>query len=250
MGENNGRVTLPSRKGATGALPCPEVHRGALAPALAEHPHPPPPISVAANTPPPHSYRKSFLPTQRLNAQCAPQWQAHVVMGRYKGIGMPKAKKKKVMQAPALETNIMITLATQEAAGSSSKQVGPVASARVPLSPEKGLRDAPKAKAANAGECAVRAVNRVAEAQRAFLMAVRLYSRRVDAIERAETSTPPKPAWKVIQMCDKADGDVLAAQQKVDSLTHVMQEALLRVSEAENRVAYWEKRKLERRIRL
>ena len=28
-----------------------------------------------------------------------------------------------------------------------------------------------------------------------------------------------------------------------------MQEALLRVSEAENRVAYWEKRKLERRIR-
>ena len=123
MGENNGRVTLPSRKGATGALPCPEVHRGALAPALAEHPHPPPPISVAANTPPPHSYRKSFLPTQRLNAQCAPQWQAHVVMGRYKGIGMPKAKKKKVMQAPALETNIMITLTAQEAAGSSSKQV-------------------------------------------------------------------------------------------------------------------------------
>ena len=49
-------------------------------------------------------------------------------------------------------------------------------------------------------------------------------------------------------MCDKAHGDVLAAQQKVDSLTHVMQEALLRVSEAENRVAYWEKRKLERRI--
>ena len=134
MGENNGRVTLPSRKGATGALPCPEVHRGALAPALAEHPHPPPPISVAANTPPPHSYRKSFLPTQRLNAQCAPQWQAHVVMGRYKGIGMPKAKKKKVMQAPALETNIMITLTAQEAAGSSSKQVGPVACARVPLS--------------------------------------------------------------------------------------------------------------------
>ena len=58
-----------------------------------------------------------------------------MVMGRYKGIGMPKAKKKKVMQAPALETNIMITLAAQEAAGSSSKQVGPVASARVPLSP-------------------------------------------------------------------------------------------------------------------
>ena len=54
------------------------------------------------------SYRKSFdihLPTQRLNAQCAPQWQAHVVMGRYKGIGMPKAKKKKVMQSPALESN-------------------------------------------------------------------------------------------------------------------------------------------------
>ena len=50
-------------------------------------------------------------------------------------------------------------------------------------------------------------------------------------------------------MCDKADGDVLAAQQNVDSLTHLMQEALLRVSEAENRVAYWEKRKLERRIR-
>ena len=51
-------------------------------------------------------------------------------------------------------------------------------------------------------------------------------------------------------MCDKADGDVLAAQQKVDSLTHLMQEALLRVSEAENRVAYWERRKLlERRIR-
>jgi len=170
-------------------------------------------------------------------------------MGRYKGIGMPKAKKKKVMQAPALETNIMITLTAQEAAGSSSKQVGPVASARVPLSPEKGLRDAAKAKAANAGECAVRAVNRVAEAQRAFLMAVRLYSRRVDAIERAETGNPPKPAWKVIQMCDKAHGDVLAAQQKVDSLTHVMQEALLRVREAENRVAYWEKRKLERRIR-
>ena len=44
-------------------------------------------------------------------------------------------------------------------------------------------------------------------------------------------------------MCDKADGDVLAAQQKVDSLTHLMQEALLRVSEAENRVAHWEKRK-------
>ena len=69
------------------------------------------------------------------------------------------------------------------------------------------------------------------------------------AIERAETSTPPKPAWKVIKMCDKADGDMLAAQQNVDSLTHVMQEALLRVREAENRVAYWEKRKLERRIR-
>ena len=49
-------------------------------------------------------------------------------------------------------------------------------------------------------------------------------------------------------MCDKADGDVLAAQQKVDSLTHLMQEALLRMSEAENRVAHWEKRKLERRI--
>ena len=45
-------------------------------------------------------------------------------------------------------------------------------------------------------------------------------------------------------MCDKADGDVLAAQQNVDSLTHLMQEALLRVSEAENRVEYWEKRKL------
>ena len=57
------------------------------------------------------------------------------------------------------------------------------------------------------------------------------------------------PAWKVIKMCDKADGDMLAAQQNVDSLTHVMQEALLRVREAENRVAYWEKRKLERRIR-
>ena len=42
---------------------------------------------------------------------------------------------------------------------------------------------------------------------------------------------------------------MLAAQQNVDSLTHVMQEALLRVREAENRVAYWEKRKLERRIR-
>ena len=40
----------------------------------------------------------------------------------------------------------------------------------------------------------------------------------------------------------------MTAQQKVDSLTHVMQEALLRVSQAENRVAYWEKRKLERRI--
>ena len=50
-------------------------------------------------------------------------------------------------------------------------------------------------------------------------------------------------------MCDKADGDVLAAQQKVDSLTHLMQEALLCMSEAENRVAHWEKRKLERRIR-
>ena len=123
------------------------------------------------------------------------------------------------------------------------------AESHVPLSPEKGLRDAAKAKAANAEECAVRAVNRVAEAQRAFLMAVRVYSRRVDAIERAETSTPPKPAWKVIKMCDKADGDMLAAQQNVDSLTHLMQEALLRVSEAENRVAYWEKRKLERRIR-
>ena len=52
-----------------------------------------------------------------------------------------------------------------------------------------------------------------------------------------------------LKMCDKADGGVLAAQQNVDSLTHVMQEALLRVREAENRVAYWEKRKLERRIR-
>ena len=81
------------------------------------------------------------------------------------------------------------------------------------------------------------------------MMAARLYTKCVDAIERAETGNPPKPAWKVIQMCDKAHGDVLAAQQKVDSLTHVMQEALLRVSEAENRVEYWEKRKLKRRIR-
>ena len=88
----------------------------------------------------------------------------------------------------------------------------------------------------------------VAEAQSAYLMAARLFTKRVDAIERAETGNPPKPAWMVIQMCDKAHGDVLAAQQKVDSLTHVMQEALLRVSEAENRVEYWEKRKLKRRI--
>ena len=27
-------------------------------------------------------------------------------MGRYKGIGMPKAKKKKVMQSPALESTV------------------------------------------------------------------------------------------------------------------------------------------------
>ena len=70
----------------------------------------------------------------------------------------------------------MSTLAAQEAAGSSSKQVGPVASARVPLSPEKGLRDAAKAKAANAELRALQAVNKVAEAQRAFFMAVRLHS--------------------------------------------------------------------------
>ena len=117
------------------------------------------------------------------------------------------------------------------------------------MSPEKGLRDAAKAKAANAERRALQAVDMVAEAQSAYLMAARLFTKRVDAIERAETGNPPKPAWKVIQMCDKAHGDVLAAQQKVDSLTHVMQEALLRVSEAENRVEYWEKRKLKRRIR-
>ena len=53
--------------------------------------------------------------------------------------------------------------------------------------------DAAKAKAANAERRALQAVNKVAEAQRAFFMAVRLHSRRLDAIERAETSTPPKP---------------------------------------------------------
>ena len=55
-------------------------------------------------------------------------------------------------------------------------------------------------------------------------------------------------------MCDKADGDVLAAQQNVDSLTHlILQQALLRVSEAEKIELHifdiGEARKLDRRIR-
>ena len=53
----------------------------------------------------------------------------------------------------------------------------------------------------------------------------------------------------IVEMIDKAKVEILFAQCEAESLTCRMHEARLRLSEAENRVKYWENRKLQRRLR-